>query len=462
MKLCIADIISATGGKLISGNLNMPVKNISTDTRKIAAGSFFIALRGDKFDGNDYIVEASKRGAVGCLTEKDITSEEFERIEPFEFAVIKVGDTLQALARIAAAYRRMFEGRVVAVTGSVGKTSIKDMTASVLSEKFSVHKTQGNFNNEIGMPMTILGLSEEHMALVVEMGMRSAGEIDYLAGIAKPDVGIISNIGVSHIEYLGSRENIFNAKMELAPHIKQGGFLVLNGDDEFLNKVEKYDKLTVMKYGINNKETDVYGDNIIISDDGENISFELHIKNIPCEIYNVKLGVPGKHNVYNALCAVCAGLIFQMKISDIIDGIGKYRAPDMRQDIRTSEKGYKIINDAYNASPDSMRAAIDMLDGMKCGGKKIAVLGNMSELGEGGAGYHREIGEYFSNSNIDMLITVGDLAKNIAEAAGDKEKVSFDTAANALEFIKNNIENHDIILIKASRIMKLDELASSL
>jgi len=298
--------------------------------------------------------------------------------------------------------------------------------------------------------------------LVVELGMRAAGEIDYLAEIAKPDVGIISNIGVSHIEFLGSKENIFKAKMELASHIKPGGVLILNGDDEFLNTVKEYDGINVMKYGIENKAADVYADNIITSDTGEHINFELHIKKFANEIYNVKINVPGKHNIYNALCAICAGITFQMKISDIIDGVASYQPPSMRQDIRISEKGYKIINDAYNASPDSMKAAIDILDSMKCGGKKIAVLGDMVELGEHSCKYHDEVGEYFSKTNIDILVTVGEMARNIALKAQNKEKISFNDKSDALDYINNLIENDDIILIKASRAMKLDEISEKL
>ena len=465
MKFCIADIVSATGGKLISGDLNAVVKNISTDTREIEQGSLFVALCGERFDGHNFIVNAERLGAIGCLVEKDISKEEFEQIDSVDFAIIKVESTLKSLAQIAASYRRMFDGRVCAITGSVGKTSSKDMVASVLSKGFSVHKTSGNYNNEIGMPLTVLGLREGHTALVVEMGMRGLGEIDYLAACAKPDIGVITNIGVSHIERLGSRENILKAKMEIAPHIKQGGYLVLNGDDDLLNEIDEYENITVMKFGINNKDADVYGDNIVVSGDGVHTEFELHIKSMPCEIYNVKLNVPGRHNVYNALSAVCVGIIFQMTMSDIIDGVAEYTPSEMRQALSVADGGFKIINDAYNASPDSMKAALDTLGEMKCEGKKIAVLGDMAELGAESERYHYEVGEHLKNANINVLITIGTQAKFIAAGAQEisgLQVMSFDTQKDAQDYIINIIEANDIILLKASRVMKLENLALTL
>ncbi len=462
MRLCIADIVSATGGKLICGNLNAEIKSVLTDSRKISPGDFFIALKGERFDGHDFIIKAWEEGASGCLMERNITDEEFERIDSVNFAIIRVDDTLKGLAQIAAAYRRMFEGRVCAVTGSVGKTSTKDMIASVLAREFSVQKTFENFNNEIGLPLTILGLKKEHTALVAEMGMRGFGEIDYLAEILKPDVGVITNIGVSHIEKLGSQENIFKAKMEMAKHIKQGGTLVLNGDDKFLGPIDKYENINIMKFGIENEEADVWAGSVKIKEDGTGVEFELHIKNIPCEIYMVKINVPGVHNIYNALCAACVGLSFNMNISDIIDGIGEYEPSGMRQNITLAEGGFKIINDAYNASPDSMKASIEMLDSLPCEGKKIAVLGDMFELGENSAEYHAGMGRIFSKTNADILVTVGELAKNIASAAEGKSSVSFDEKEEAIKYLEDILAPGDILLIKASRGMRLEEIAEEL
>ena len=464
MRLCIADIVSATGGKLICGNLNAVIKDVSTDTRKIEIGSFFVAIKGANFDGHDFIVKAKQLGASGCLIQRKISDEEFEQVESEDFAVIEVEDTIKALLNIAAAQRRIFEGRVCAVTGSVGKTSTKDMIASVVSKSFSVHKTQGNFNNEIGMPMTILGLKEEHDALILEMGMRGLGEIDYLASAAKPDIGIITNIGVSHIERLGSKENICKAKMEIASHIKTGGFLLLNGDDEYLKNINKFENITIMTFGIENENCDVCGKDIRISDSGEYTEFELHIKSMPCEIYNVRINVPGIHNIYNALCAVCVGIIFQMNMSEIIDGIADYVPSGMRQNISISSKGYKIINDAYNASPDSVKASLAMLSSMNCEGRKIAVLGDMLELGENSMQYHREIGEYLLEMDIDVLVTVGNMAKSIAEIAVTKfgESNSFDGTNEALNYLKENLNKDDIILLKASRGIKFEEIAAGL
>lgn len=458
MKLCIADVISATKGKLICGDLNAVIAKVSTDTRAIESGCFFVAMKGETFDGHAFLAQAKEKGAMGCLVEQEVSTDILAK----DFAIIQVESTRLGLAQIAAAYRRMFEGRVCAVTGSVGKTSTKDMIAAVLSKSFCVHKTLGNFNNEIGMPLTILGLTEKHTALVTEMGMRGLGEIDYLANIAKPDVGVITNIGVSHIERLGSQENICKAKMEVIPHIKQGGTLVLNGDDPWLCKIEPQEHISIMRFSVENTEADVYAKNIQISEDGQSTTFELHIKNTPCEIYMAKVPVPGLHHVSNALCAVCVGLLFQMAVSDMIDGIADFTPSGMRQQITVSPKGVKVINDAYNASPDSMKAALNMLAHMPCEGKKIAVLGDMFELGENSEAFHAQVGEYLQTTDISHVITVGNLARHIGVAVQEKNVIHFDTKEDAGAYIYSLADAGDIVLIKASRGMKLEEIAAML
>ena len=458
MKLCIADIVSATKGNLICGDLNGAITKVSTDTRAIEPGSFFVAMKGETFDAHQFLGQAKDKGAVGCLVEQDVDAS----IQTDAFAVIRVENTRIGLAQIAGAYRRMFEGRVCAITGSVGKTSTKDMIAAVLSKSFSVQKTQGNFNNEIGMPLTVLGLQEYHTALVTEMGMRGFGEIDFLANIAKPDVGVITNIGVSHIERLGSQENICKAKMEMIPHIKQGGTLVVNGDDPWLNEIQPPEHVTIMRFGIENEDADVRAKNIEISEDGQSTTFELYVKNMPLEIYMAKVPVPGVHHVYNALCAVCVGLQFQMSISDMIDGIGDFSPSGMRQQITISPSGVRVINDAYNASPDSMKASIHMLSNMPCSGKKIAVLGDMFELGENSSAYHMQVGTYLKNTDISHVVTVGDLARYIGMAVEEKQVIHFDTKEDASAYISSLAKEGDCVLIKASRGMKLEEIAAVL
>lgn len=455
MKLCIADVVSATTGKLLCGNLNGVIAKVSTDTRAIEQGSFFVAMKGENFDGHAFLQQAREKGAVGCLVEQDVPDE----LLSDTFAIIQTESTRLGLAQIAGAYRRLFEGRVCAVTGSVGKTSTKDMIASVLSQNFCVHKTQGNFNNEIGMPLTILGLTDEHNALVTEMGMRGLGEIDYLANIAKPDVGVITNIGVSHIERLGSQENICRAKMEVIPHIKQGGALVINGDDPWLNKIGDYDNIQVVRFGIENKDADVYAGQIEISEDGQSTTFELHVKNMPCEIYMAKIPVAGIHHVYNALCAVCVGLLFQMSVSDMIDGIAAFTPSGMRQQTTVTEAGVTVINDAYNASPDSMKASLKMLGQMPCKGKKIAVLGDMLELGENGPAYHAEMDAVLAETDVAHIVTVGDLARHIGVDMEGKTVAHFDTNGEAGAYVCSLVEAGDLVLLKASRGMKLEEIA---
>lgn len=458
MKLCIADVISATKGNLICGDLNATITKVSTDTRTLSEGSFFVAMKGESFDGHAFLEQAKKQGAIGCLVQQEVKAD----IQSDGFAIIQVADTKLGLAQIAATYRRMFEGRVCAVTGSVGKTSTKDMIASVLSKRFCVHKTQGNFNNEIGLPLTILGLQEEHTALITEMGMRGLGEIDYLANVAKPDVGVITNIGVSHIERLGSQENIFKAKSEIIPHIKQGGTLIINYDDPWLCNIQSYEHIHVMRFSIENSQADVYAQNVKISEDGQSTTFELHIKNMPYEIYIAKVPVLGLHHVANALCAVCVGLLFQMTVSDMLDGIESFKLSGMRQEITISKSNVKIINDAYNASPDSMKASLSMLGQMPCKGKKIAVLGDMFELGENSPSYHMQVGEFLQTIDVSHVITVGDLARYIGMPLEGKQVIHFDTKEDAGAYICSLATAEDIVLIKASRGMQLEEIAALL
>ena len=337
--LTTEEIIKATGGTLIGGGETV-IKGISTNSREIKEGELFIPLVGDKFDGHEFIRAAFELGASAALTSKE--TELF-----IGKTIIRVKDTKKALGAIAAYYKEKHNVPTIAVTGSVGKTTTKDMVYSVISQKYNTLKTEANFNNDIGLPLTIFRLEKEHEAAVLEMGMNHFGEIDYLASIGKPDAAIITNIGESHIENLGSREGIFKAKMEITNRFGRDNTLIVNGDNDFLRTVKGEYK--VVRYGLDSGN-DVYAKDIVNKGLG-GISFTAVVNGTE---YAAELAVPGEHNVYNALAAICAGIEFKIPMDDILRGIKTFEPTAQRLAVE-DYKGITIINDCYNASPDSIR-----------------------------------------------------------------------------------------------------------
>ncbi len=449
-----AELLSAVDGKLLWGNPDSVFSGITTDSRKVAKDNLFIPLIGEKFDGHDYIEHCFEAGASICLTQKEIP-------ERKNCSAVMVKDTAKALRDIAAWHRNKFDIPVVGITGSVGKTSTKDMVACVLSKKYDVLKTQGNFNNEIGLPLTLLNLEPGHEAAVIEMGMSGFGEISRLTAVAQPKVAVITNIGVSHIEKLGSQQGILKAKLEILEGLKPDGLVVLNGDDPLLREQKgKLDFRTVF-YGMD-KATDYCAESYDSLGE-EGTSFSVTINN---SLYKVKVPVPGVHNVYNALAAIAVGIEMKIPVETIIDGIAEYSPGNMRQNI-ISHKGMKIINDAYNASPQSMQAAINVLEELSAKSRGIAVLGDMLEMGAMSGELHYSVGEFIKEKKISYLITVGKESKNISEAVADSENNSiklyhFDNNPDALNFLQNTVKQGDYILIKGSRGMKMEQIAEGL
>lgn len=448
------EIIESTGGVLISGRADTEFINISTDSRKISQGDLFIPIIGEKFDGHDFINKAFESGASGCLTQKDISPVEGK-------VIIKVEDTLKALRDVAAYYRQKFNIPFVGITGSVGKTSTKDMIASVLSRKFNVLKTEGNLNNEIGLPLTVLRLDNSHEAAVVEMGMSGFGEISRLASIARPDIAIITNIGISHIEKLGSRQNIFKAKMEILEGLSEGGLVILNGDDKLLSGLKGLLKFRTVFYGIEDG-MDYKAENIRTRGE-QGSGFEITVGSFE---YKVHIPAPGIHNVYNALAAIAAGIELGIPMEEIIRGIAEFSPGKMRLNI-ISHNGMKIIDDAYNASPQSMEAAINVLMDLRGNKRTIAVLGDMLELGDWAYKAHFDVGKFAVRKGINYIITVGENARNIARGALDAgalpdNVVSFESNSEAAAFLKSLVGNGDVILIKGSRGMKMEEIVHQL
>ncbi|MBM7614591.1 UDP-N-acetylmuramoyl-tripeptide--D-alanyl-D-alanine ligase [Alkaliphilus hydrothermalis] len=452
-QLSIDWVTSACGGKLIQQGSRNEIFTISTDSRTNQEGALFIPLVGENFDGHRFISQAIEKGAIAVLKAKDFELD--FRLESVN--IIEVEDTLVALKEISRHYRQLFNIPFVGVTGSTGKTTTKDLISSVLAAKFNVLKNVGNFNNQIGLPMTLFNLEAEHQMGILEMGMSSFGEIESLVELVRPNIAVITNIGMSHIENLGSKEGILKAKMEIATYLKKEDYLLLNGDDEYLKNLRgqesSYDKIF---FGIS-KENDFYPN--AVEDLGE-AGFKI-VLTIKEEAKTFSIKYPGLHNVYNGLVAIWIGLHNGMTPDEIQKGLDGYIPTKMRLEIVNLPK-LKVINDAYNASPDSMKAAITVLKSIE-GKRKIAILGNILEMGSFAEEGHRIVGEFVAQTGIDILITVGTAAKWIAEEAKDigigiKEIYSVENNNGAIELLEGVMEEKDVILVKGSRGMKMEEI----
>mgnify|MGYP000907684964 CR=1 FL=1 len=447
------DVSRAVDGQLAADG-NIMIRSVSTDTRSLEPGCLFVAIRGERFDGHSFIQEALDKGAALVIAEKGANV-------PEGAPVVLVDDTVRALGRLAEYHRSRFDIPVVAVTGSVGKTSTKEMIAATLSAKLKVHKSRGNFNNEIGLPLSVLELDESHQAAVFEMGMRGFGEIDYLSRIVRPDIAIITNIGISHIERLGSRQNILKAKLEIIRWMKDGGVLILNGDDELLSGLRGLLEQKTLFYGMD-ESCDVRA-NDLLSKGEEGVSFSVRYKGREHRYF---VPAPGIHNVQNALAAISAALVLDFDDETIERGLLSYTGDRMRMNI-TEVDGIKVINDAYNAAPASVSSAIRVLCEIGAGRRKWAVLGDMLELGDWAEEAHREIGMQVAEAGIDYLVAVGDLARWYVEGALDhgmplENTRLFQDADDARAFISQKIAKGDVILFKGSRKMNLDVLADRL
>ena len=437
----IREILDVTKGKLICGNEDVDCENFSKDTRTLEEGDTYVALKGENFDGNNYYKQAFEKGATVCIMSK----EPEEKINN----IIVVEDTLKALQQLAEYKRKMNNIPVVAVTGSVGKTSTKDLIASVLSTKFKVLKTEGNQNNDIGLPLTILRLKDEEI-LVTEMGMNHFGEISLLSNIAKPTLAVITNVGTAHIGNLGSRENILKAKLEIIDGL-QGNSIIINNDNDLLHKwAEEEHGYNVITFGAKEENSKYLAENIKLFEDRSEF-----------EVNGNKIIVPvaGEHFVLNALSAIAVGEYFDIPINSIIEGIANLKLTKKRMEVLKANNGATVINDTYNANYDSMKAAIEYLQKID-NKRKIAILGDMLELGDYSEQIHTDIGKLITN--IDILIIVGNEAKNIAKYAKAKEIYMYNTNVEVIEKIKEIIKPEDVILLKASNSMKLSEITDEI
>lgn len=457
--LLIKTVLQITGGELITGRDDIVCDDFSKDTRTIKEGETFIGIEKERFNGNLFWKEALDKGAKAVIVE-GIDFEEKEIKQYKNKAIVRVDDTIEAIGKIANYKRNQLDIPVIAVTGSVGKTSTKDIIANILSMKYKTLKTEGNFNNDIGLPFTLLKL-KDHQVVVVEMGMNHFKEIRRSTQIANPTISVITNIGTSHIGNLGSRENILKAKLEILEGMKNKN-IIINNDNDLLHEFydTNKDDIEVTTIGIK-EESDIMAENIIL---GENNSrFICKTKDSSFEI---KVPVGGEHFIYNSLVGVAVAKKLNMNDSDIKRGIETFELTKSRMDIDLLSNGTKIINDSYNASLESMTAALKYLSEFKnC--RKIAFLGDMFELGEYSEQLHRKVGEEVVENKIDILICVGKQARFIAEEARffkmKKESVFyFENKEEATEFLKQEMKPSDIILIKASNGMKFFDIVPEL
>jgi UDP-N-acetylmuramoyl-tripeptide--D-alanyl-D-alanine ligase len=444
--------------KMVHGRLEVPseiiVNQISIDTRTLEKGSLFVAIRGERFDGHDYIEQAVSSGAALVMVREGT-------ILPEKVPAIFVPDTLEALGKLANEYRKLFKIPIVAVTGSVGKTSTKEMIASILSAKYKVHKSKGNHNNEIGLPLSVLETEDEHEVAVFEMGMRGFDEISALSKIVNPDIAVITNIGISHIERLGSRQNILKAKLEVLDGMNENGIVILNGDDELLSGLKGLLPQKTLFYGIDENQ-DIWAYDL--SSKGEDgVYFQVKTGENDMKLF---IPAPGIHNVHNALAGIAVAEALNMSESEIRKGLEHFSGEQMRLSIEEKD-GIKFINDSYNAAPSSMTAALDVLCEIAGERRKWAIIGDMLELGDWAKEAHRKIGRLVSKSGIEYMVAIGSLAKWYVEGANENPDTRtitklFANASEAKPYIKTLVQKGDVLLFKGSRLIKLDILLQEL
>ncbi|MFW6280952.1 MAG: UDP-N-acetylmuramoyl-tripeptide--D-alanyl-D-alanine ligase [Halanaerobium sp.] len=454
--ISLKEIKKAASASLIRGDLNKNIKEIKIDSREIESGDLFIAIIGENQDGHIFLKSAVENGAAAVIVSREVEL-------PEDVSILKVNDTTRSLQDIAGYYRRKYKDlKVIAITGSAGKTTTKDMISAVLSEKFSTLKTEGNYNNHIGLPLTLLKLNGSEDFAVLEMGMSGFGEIKLLSEIALPDAGIITNVGAAHLEQLGSLENIAKAKKELVDSLDESAAAFLNYDNKFCRKMGSDFEGRIIYFGFE-KGADLRVRDYKFNKNQLRQDFKLEYKN---KFYDFYIKKPGKHNIYNALSAVGVGFEYNMEAEDIQKGLLEAEFTALRMETIRLDNQRVLINDCYNANPLSVRAAVDVLSDFP-GKRKIAVLASMLELGKESKAAHKNIGNYIYEKNIDILLTVGKKAEMIAAGAEDsgmnsKKIFSFNSNNEAAEFLMSESREKDIILIKGSRANEMEKISEKL
>ncbi len=451
------ELLSEGSGLLDKYN-NINISGVSTDTRTITSGSLFVPLVGENFDGHKFLEKAIENGAVATLWQEDI------EIPKIDFPFILVNDTLEGLQILSKNYRNTLKNiKIIGITGSNGKTSTKDILEGILSTKYNTKKTMGNYNNHIGVPLTLLSLDDDTEISIVEMGTDNFGQISVLTNIASPDYGIITNVGPSHLEDLKTKENVAIAKLEILEGLNSDGTFIYNGDDEILsnavNALDNYSSLEFLKFG-QNIDNDIIVK--LIDENIDGIKFSITIDNVTEEY---SLPMIGRHNIYNASGAIGIAKKIGLEYKDIQKGLLQIEKTKMRNDI-IEKDNYTIINDAYNSNPKSLYAALDTMKSIDGYDSKFIVIGDMLGLGEDTEKYHIEIGEIINPDDIDKIFTFGEFSKILGERAKknfDEENIIHGESKEALaDIILENIKDKTLILVKASRGIAMEDLINKL
>lgn len=450
-KMTIGEIIQATDAKVIAVDeldeiLEKNISHITQDSREVTKDSLFFAIQGERLDGHQFVAECFEKGVAACLTSKVIAPKKGS-------VLLLVPDVKKALLKLAAHYRNKFDIPFIGITGSVGKTTTKDMVASVLAQKYDVLWTQGNYNNDIGVPLTLFRLEDHHQIAVIEMGMNHFGEIHVLAEVVRPQVGLISNVGVAHIEYLGSREGILKAKCEMFDFMPQDGVAILNADNDMLITLDGKFPQKLRWFGVEHKK-DVYAENLDLLG-MEKTKCCVHT---PAGSFDVLVPMPGEHMVLNALSAVAVGLEMGLTLEEMKAGIENFVPTKNRMNVMKLDNGITVLNDVYNANPVSMKASLDIL--ANAAGRKVAILGFMGELGEYAAKMHEEVGAYAAEKGIKLLFCIGKFSEFMEQGAknnGIKEVHRYETQEDFWNQGLDFLNKGDSILVKASRSMALEK-----
>jgi UDP-N-acetylmuramoyl-tripeptide--D-alanyl-D-alanine ligase len=477
----VKELLQATGGRLLKGKPAFTVPGLSIDSRTIRRGELFVALKGDRFDGRAFLAEVFKKGACGAVVDqrggfdKAVTDK----------VLIEVQDTLRAFQEIACFHRKRFSIPVIAISGSNGKTTTKEMAAAILSRQMKVLKNEGNLNNHIGVPLTLLTLNRRHQLALIEMGINHRGELARLCEIARPDMGLLTNIGPTHLEFLRNVEGVAKAKGELLQALDERGVAFLNSDDPFTPRLRLLTRGPVVTFGLGGKKKekpDIQAIDVTHRPQGS--SFRLRLQHRtdaqigtglkkarvkrapPADKIDVQLTVAGQHNIYNASGAAAIAMMLDIHPNEIKAGLESFRPVRLRSQI-IQWRGIKILNDSYNANPASMRSALETLNQIRGSGRAIAVLGDMLELGEESQAAHREIGYLIGELGLDYLFTVGELARLTGREAirrgMPKDRVKlFDRLDDAVAMLSETVRDQDTVLVKGSRGMKMEKVVDGL
>lgn len=486
--LSIGEIVKATKGKLLCGNDKLQIHAVSTNSKEVEEGTLFVPIVGERVDAHTFIPSVIEASAAAIIISKQIDLSGVKENQ----AIIQVADTKEALQDLAAYYRDKFDIPVIGITGSVGKTTTKEMISAALETKYHVLKTAGNMNSQVGLPLTIFRIDHSHEVAVIEMGISEAGEMQRLARVAKPTHAVITNIGVSHIGQLGSRENIRKEKMNIVNEFGEGSCLYVNGTDDMLmqilpfsenlklsdkEKTQKYDiidisdttakslcRADVVTFGCN-KDCMYNATDIRVSNGHTKFYLQNTVEEVKCDDNQIELQVLGEHNIYNALVAIAIANKLGIETLVAKQGLKEYLPLAMRGEI-VKANGVTVIDDTYNASPDSMRGGINVLLELENVSRRFAVLADVLELGEYSYSCHYGVGEYIATKNIDEVVTIGNEAKAIVKAVEDAGvdivTHSFDTNQEAINYLKEKLRSGDAVLVKGSRGMHTDEIVTAI